>query len=173
MSASDSQPPARGALATIRRTVSAAPAQVADGFVRAVRNSPSERLDRLMHTPVRRVVLEAIFWQMPRYLDRKPAARINTSIRWHITGRSDGNTDVYHLVLADGRCRVIRGSEGPDPLVTITLEAAEFLRLAAGSSDPLQAYFSGRVKLAGNIMVEAKMTSLFRIPTPPPPPRNH
>jgi putative sterol carrier protein len=38
------------------------------------------------------------------------------------------------------------------------------VRLATGTSDPVNAYFSGRVALAGDIMLAAKLRSLFRIP---------
>jgi alkyl sulfatase BDS1-like metallo-beta-lactamase superfamily hydrolase len=121
-----------------------------------------------MRSPARRVVLDGIFWQMPQHFDRRRAAGMTSSIRWCITGRADGEPDIYQLEIGDGRCRVIRGSDAPDPRVTITVDGAEFLRLATGSSDPMKAYFSGRIKLAGDIMLAAKLMSLFRIPAPPP-----
>jgi putative sterol carrier protein len=52
--------------------------------------------------------------------------------------------------------------------VTITAEAAEFVRLATGNSDPMNAYFRGRIQLAGDIMFAAKLQSLFRVPGRPP-----
>ena len=63
-----------------------------------------------------------------------------------------------------GRCRARRGEGARDPQLTITLDAAEFVRLATGNSDPMNAYFSGRVALAGDVMLAAKLQSLFRIP---------
>jgi putative sterol carrier protein len=50
------------------------------------------------------------------------------------------------------------------PKLTITVDGAEFLRLATGNSDPVKAYFTGRVSLAGDVMVAAKASGLFRIP---------
>jgi putative sterol carrier protein len=44
------------------------------------------------------------------------------------------------------------------------MDAVEFVKLATGNSDPMNAYFSGRVALAGDIMLAAKLQSLFRIP---------
>ncbi len=124
-----------------------------------------------MRTPARRVVLESIFWQMPKHLDRERAARVQASVRWCITGRGDGGTDVYQLEIESGRCRITRGARSPDPRVTITVDGAEFLRLASGTSDPVQAYFKGRLSLAGDIMVAAKVASLFRIPSASKPER--
>jgi hypothetical protein len=117
-----------------------------------------------MRTPARRVILEAIFWQMPRHLDRGRAGTMTGSVRWEITGRPGGTADIYELEFGDGRCRVTRGGGDGNPRVTITVDGAEFLRIATGNSDPMQAYFKGRLKLAGDIMVAAKLTSLFWIP---------
>ncbi len=50
--------------------------------------------------------------------------------------------------------------------MTITADAAEFVRLATGNSDPMNAYFKGRIKLAGDIMLAARLQALFRVPGP-------
>jgi SCP-2 sterol transfer family len=151
-------------VATIRRTISGAPVQVAEGFAHVVRSAPKERLDRMMRSPARRAVLETIFWQIPRHVDPETAKGMNCSIRWRITGRSDGEADVYELEFTDGKCRVIRGPGASPPKLTITVDGAEFLRLATGNSDPIKAYFAGRLALAGDVMVAAKASSLFRLP---------
>src|ERR1700730_14508107 len=85
------------AIALIRRRVANAPLQLAETLARIVRDSAPQRLDQLMRTPARRVVLDAIFWQMPQHLDTRRAARMRSAIRWQITGRSDGECDVYQL----------------------------------------------------------------------------
>jgi putative sterol carrier protein len=133
-----------------------------------MRDAPPERLDQLMRSPARRVILDTIFWQMPQFFDGRRSAGVTSSIRWCITGRPDGQADVYQLEIADGRCRLIRGDRGPEPKVTITLDGGEFLRVATGGSDPMKAYFSGRIKLAGDIMAAAKLTSLFKVPSARP-----
>jgi putative sterol carrier protein len=156
---------AQSALAAIRRMVASAPAEFADGLASVVRGAPDERLEQLMRTPARRAILDGIFWQMPRHFDGNRAAGMRSSIRWRITGRPDGRADTYDLEIADGRCRAIREPTGTEPNVTITVAGAEFLRLATGSSDPMRAYFKGRIALSGNIMAAAKLVSLFRIPT--------
>ncbi len=155
---------AQTAVARIKRTIATAPAQIAETLAKTVQSAPPERLDQVMHTPVRRLVLDAIFWQMPQFVDRRQSRKLNASVRWTITGRADRGTDVYDLVFEDGRCRVIRGGGTNEPPVSIALDGAEFLRIAAGSSDPMRAYFSGRLAITGDIMVAAKLVSLFRIP---------
>ena len=117
-----------------------------------------------MRTPARRVVLEGIFRQMPQHFDRRRAAGVDATIRWCVTGRPDGGADTYELRIADGTCRVRHGANGADARLTITLDGAEFVKLATGNSDPMQAYFSRRITLAGDVMLAAKLQSLFRIP---------
>jgi putative sterol carrier protein len=134
------------------------------GLGRLVRKSAVDALEQLMHTPARRVVLGTIFWQMPRRFDRERAKGMNSSIQWRITGGHDGREDVYQLDIADGECRVTRNPDGPTPGVTITIDGADFVQVATGSSDPMKAYFSGRVGLAGDVMLAAKLRTLFRVP---------
>ncbi len=158
-------PDAQVVLVQLRRQLAGATTQVADGVARAIGDFSPDRLEWVMRTPARRPVLDAIFWQMPKHLDRTRAARQSATIRWHITGRRDAGVDVYDLVLSDGRCQGVRGPSGAEPRVTITLDGAEFLRLISGSSDALQAYLGGKVSLSGDIMFAAKLASLFRIPS--------
>jgi len=152
-------------LAAARRGLARAPAHLADGFARVVRDLPDERLEQLMRSPARGVVLEGIFWQLPKHLDRERAAALSCSIRWHLTGRPDGETDIYQVELAKGHCRVIRSPRGPQARATITLDGTEFVRIAAGRSNPLQAYFNGGLTVSGDIMFAARLASLFRIPS--------
>jgi putative sterol carrier protein len=150
-----------------RSTVVQASEQAAGRVAGALRNAPPERIDQLMRSPARRVVLEAIFWQMPRQLDRRLAASADAAVRWQITGRTGGGEDVFQLEIQDGRCRVIRGEGERTPRLTVTVDGADFVRIATGGADPMRAYFSGQLRLAGDIMAAAKLVSMFRIPGAP------
>jgi putative sterol carrier protein len=101
---------------------------------------------------------------MPQHFDATAARGMKTTIRWHITRGPGRVADTYELQIADGRCRAQRGRSEHDPQLTITVDGAEFVKLATGNSDPMNAYFSGRVSLAGDVMLAAKLQSLFRIP---------
>jgi hypothetical protein len=152
------------ALDAVKRLAADAPSLLADGFGRVVRDTPEDRLEQLMRSPARKPVLDGIFWSMPRQMDTTQAAGVQTTIRWCITGRPDGGTDVYHLIIENGKARVEKDLPGPDPRLTITMDGVEFLRLVSGNSDAMQAYFTGRVQLAGDIMVAAKLAQLFKMP---------
>jgi putative sterol carrier protein len=152
------------ALDAVKRLAADAPSLLAEGFGRLVRDTPDDRLEQLMRSPARKPLLDGIFWSMPRQMDSTQAAGLETTIRWCITGRPDEDPDVYHLVIADDKAQVDKGLPGPDPRLTITMDGVEFLRLVSGNSDAMQAYFTGRVQLAGDIMVAAKLAQLFKMP---------
>jgi len=151
-------------LGQARRLLGQAPEQLAEGFAQLVRSTPQRRLEQVMLTPVRRPLLDAIFWQMPQHLDTQAARGMRTSVRWRITGRTGGGADVYQLEVENGACRVHRGEGGSEPNLTITLDASEFVRLATANSNPIQAYFKGRIAVAGDVMMAARLQSLFRVP---------
>ena len=88
---------------------------------------------------------------------------MTTTIRWRITGRPDDGVDVYQLVVDKGQVKTVKGESG-DPKLTVTMDAVEFLKLASGNLDPMQAYFKGRIELTGDIMVAAKLAQLFKMP---------
>ncbi|MDQ6835761.1 MAG: SCP2 sterol-binding domain-containing protein [Actinomycetota bacterium] len=148
----------------VKRVASDAPLLVADGFGRLIRDTPPDRLEQLMRSPARKPLLDGIFWQMPKQLDAEQAKGLQTTIRWCISGRGDESIDVYTLELDHGRGRVVRGPDAPEPRLTITMDGVEFLGLVSGNTDAMQAYFSGRIQLAGDIMIAAKLAQLFRMP---------
>jgi hypothetical protein len=160
----------RALIEAARRGAARAPARLAGRLSRLLHRTPDERLERLMRSPARRVILEGIFRQMPRYLDRGRATGVNAAVLWRIAGRPNGATDDFRLSIAHGRASVARGSNGERPVVTMTIHDVDFLRLITGSMDPMQAYFAGKIDLAGDIMFAAKIGGLFRMPMARPDP---
>ena len=152
------------ALELLKRSVADAPAQLAEGITRLVRDASPGHIDQLMRSPARRPILDGIFWQMPKQINPTRAAGVTTVVHWCITGRSDGGTDIYKLQIDDGRATAGRHEGDAAPRLTITLDGAEFVRIATGNSEPMEAYFKGRVLLAGDIMFAASLGSMFKIP---------
>jgi hypothetical protein len=155
-------PQLQRAWTALSRTAAQRRRELQAGLLEAIQEP--QRLERMMQTPARRVILDAIFWQMPRRIQRDYARALAASVRWHITGRPDGEHDVYQLDLDEGRCRIVRGPGDRDPRLTVTVDGVEFVRLATGAANPIQAYLSGRVGLAGDLRLATKLASLFRMP---------
>ena len=147
----------------LRKLAADAPSYLADGIGRAVAGATPERLEQLMRSPARKPALDGIFWQMPKQVNTEVAKDLTTTIRWRITGRPDDGADVYQLEIDRGSVKTIKGESG-EPNLTVTMDAVEFLKLASGNLDPMQAYFKGQIELAGDIMVAAKLAQLFKMP---------
>jgi alkyl sulfatase BDS1-like metallo-beta-lactamase superfamily hydrolase len=148
----------------LKRRLATVPGQLAEGFARVVRGAPPERIEQVMRTPARRVILDGIFWRMPQQFDSKRAGAISATVCWQITGQNKDQIDSYWLRVADGRCEVLRTAPSAEPEVTITVDGVEFLQLVSGNSDAMQAYLKGRIAIAGDIMLAAQLISLFRLP---------
>jgi hypothetical protein len=126
---------------------------------------PDRHLELLMRTPARRLVVESIFLVMPLYLDHTPAAGLETTIRWRVTGAEpDDDPDVYDLVIAQRGSQVRRAEPSARPLVTITIPPLELVRLATGRSSLMQAYLSGRLSLRGDIVQVLRLASQLGAP---------
>jgi hypothetical protein len=145
-----------------RRALTRARDRAAESALRLLRSLPDRRLDQLLRTPARHLIIGGIIRQIPGLLDPSRAGTVTTSIRCRIS-RPDGRPpDVYNLLIDRGGARILRGDHGPEPRATITVEAKEFLKLATGGSNPLAAYFTGKLVLTGNVMAATKVASLIR-----------
>ena len=153
-------------IAAARRRAAQAPAQLADGVTRMVQQAPDDRLERVMKSPARRMILEGVFWKMPQQLDARRAAGVNATVLWKISGRPDGGTDDFRLLISDGSARTVRGAseKPPLPLLTLTIGGVDFLKLISGGLDPMRGYLAGQIVLAGDIMFAAKLGGMFRVP---------
>lgn len=165
----DPKPDLNMLVAAARRRAARGPAQLGDGLSKLVGRTPDDRLERLMKSPARRVILEGIFWKMPQRLERERAIGVNAAVLWRIGGRPDGGTDDFRLLISNGSARTVRGSsnEPPLPVLTMTIDGVDFLKLISGSLDPMSGYFGGRIELAGDIMFAAKLGGMFKVPAAP------
>jgi len=74
---------------------------------------------------------------------------------------SDGGPDgKLCLDLKNGSGSTIRG-EGEKADVTITMADADFVAMADGKLDGMQAFMSGKLKLSGNMMLAQKLGDIL------------
>jgi len=133
-----------------------------EDFANLVRQASKEQLTEAMNDEaVRTKVLDEVFDRMgSRYRGGRSTDAV---IHWKILDRPGGGYDLYENVLADGTCTVNK-DKTREPRVTISLSGPEFLRLASGNGSPTMMFFSGKLKLAGDIGFAAALSSLFDIP---------
>lgn len=159
-----SDTPRAGALRGRKRSVRPPGDVLARAFAWVVERSSDERLRWLASGWRRRLILAGILQQMPRQLDRGKSSGVHAVANWNVTGAPRGGGDRFQVRIADGRCQVVRRPE-ESAQVTLELDGADFLRLVAGAADGAELFMTGRLRIEGDLMLTARLPSLFRFPT--------
>ena len=133
----------------------------ADWFARAGRSLSNRTRALLVRGPLGRLLVALIFTGMRRQFDGGRASGLDSVVRWDVT--DDRPRD---LVIRDGRCLVTRRA-ARDPELTLALDRLGLLELATGVANAPQMYFSGRLKISGDLMLAQRLSTVFAIPGPP------
>lgn len=133
----------------------------------AVATTSSKHMRSVMEGGFRPIVLEEVFRRFPDFIDARKAAELTLSVGFRIGGRKDGEVDRYCVHVADGTCTIETSPpEGQRRDATITVEGADFLRLATGQLHPVRGVLTGALKVKGD---RAKALSLNAVMVPPQP----
>ena len=99
------------------------------------------------------------FEMLPNVLNREAAAGMNKTFQWNITGDEAGT---WAFQLIDGVGKTIPGGvEKPD--ITFTVNSKNWLAIIEGKLDPMKAFMTGKLKVAGDMTLAMKMSQLFPI----------
>lgn len=79
-------------------------------------------------------------------------------IQWNV--REPEATHTYQLKVENGTCTAVKG-EPETPRVTLTVGAPAFLRIITGRQNPTQAVFTGKLKVAGDMMFALQQEKWF------------
>ncbi|HLT09294.1 MAG TPA: SCP2 sterol-binding domain-containing protein [Micromonosporaceae bacterium] len=132
-------------------------------FASKVKSASKDQLEAVMASEHRGKILDEVFSRFPNQFRADKAGSTNAVIHWNITGRPDGGTDSYEVVIANGTCTV---SDKPsaEPKLTITIGGAEFLQLIAGAANPMMMAMTGKLKPKGDLALAANLANLFDLP---------
>ncbi|XP_072813997.1 peroxisomal multifunctional enzyme type 2 isoform X3 [Vicugna pacos] len=87
--------------------------------------------------------------------------KVNAVFEWHIT--KGGNTAAkWTIDLKNGSGKVYQGPAKGSADTTITLSDEDFIDVVLGKLDPQKAFFSGRLKARGNIMLSQKLQMILK-----------
>jgi hypothetical protein len=148
----------------VRRALGTLDADVMQLLSKLVRNAPEARLEQLMRTPAGRVIIGGIVWQLPQQLDPSLPDGIDASIQLCVTTPQLPTPDTYSIVINQRRSRVTRGGSGASPHITVTVDSTELLRLLTGNSNPVRSYFTGKLKLTGDVMLAIRLVGQLQLP---------
>jgi putative sterol carrier protein len=132
-------------------------------FAQHVKSTPDAKIAEVMQGEQRGKILNEVFSRMPSLFRADRAGSTNAVIHWNITGRADGGTDTYEVVIENGTCTVNETAER-DPKLSLTMGPVEFLKIVSGNANPVMMFMSGKLKAKGDLGLAANIANLFNIP---------
>jgi putative sterol carrier protein len=132
-------------------------------FAQWVKSASSSQLAEVMSSDKRDKVLDAIFARMPAQFRPDKAGGANAVIHWNITGKPDGGSNAYELVIADGAC-TLSPEPTNEPRVALTVGGPDFLNLISGNGNPMMMFMTGKLKAKGDIGLAANLGNWFALP---------
>ncbi|HMJ36126.1 MAG TPA: LLM class flavin-dependent oxidoreductase [Baekduia sp.] len=148
---------ARVALASLRRAAETRGEQALQAFVK---RSGDRRLEKTIGS---RAGLKAVFAGMERQFVPERAAGFTGDIQYDLRA-ADGAIRSW-TVSVDGDAAKARTGPSPDPKLKITMSLSDFVRLAGRDLDPVKALLTGRLDLAGDFAVAARLGEMFGQPS--------
>jgi putative sterol carrier protein len=135
----------------------------------AVATTSSKHMRAVMEGGFRPIVLAEVFRRFPDFIDTAKAGDQRLSVGFRIGGRKDGEVDRYAVHIAEGICTIETSPpRGQQRDATITVDGADFLRLATGQLHPVRGVLTGALKVKGD---RSKALALNDVMVPPQPRR--
>jgi putative sterol carrier protein len=132
-------------------------------FAQIVKSAPDSQIQEVMSGDLRGKILDEVFGRMPSLFRPDRAGATNAVIHWNITGRPDGGTDTYEVVIENGTCTLSPSPER-DPKLSLTMGPVEFLKVVSGAGNPVMMFMTGKLKAKGDLGLAANIANLFDIP---------
>jgi len=103
-------------------------------------------------------LLDQVFTGMEQAFRPEKAAGQNAVVQWDVNAPEGTRSRTVRI--ADGTCKVEPGA-AETPRLTLSLELPDFLRFVAGQLDGMQAFMSGKLRLAGDMMFATTLQTWF------------
>jgi putative sterol carrier protein len=138
-----------------------------DDFAKLIAGATDEQIAEGVNGPQRKQILDEIFGRMAEHVEPSQLGDTEAVVHFKILDRPEdqgGGYDHYEVAFKEGTCTVTDEPK-QDPKVTIKVPAIEFLKLAANKASGPSLFMTGKLRLEGDLMLAARLTSFFRIPS--------
>lgn len=96
---------------------------------------------------------------MPRAFRPEAAEGVDTVLQYHLTGEEGGD---WIVTIKDGQCTVTEGVAA-EPRMTLTADSNDYKDVILGRSNAMQAFMTGKLKLAGDLTMAMKLPNFFKM----------
>lgn len=135
-----------------------------DDFATSIAAMPDENLEAMVQSPLRSVILDEIVSRMEGEFLPDRAHGLEAVFHFLISGRPGGGNDEYQMTI-DGDTCVTSKTLDAEPKITLTLDAASFLKLVTGVVTGVDLYIGGKLKIDGAMLMGTRIVNMFNIPT--------
>ena len=135
-------------------------------LARWVAGASTARLERVMRSPLRPILLWQIFRTMRRRFDPARAAGVDAVVEFRIRRSGGAPVGRFQVTIAGGRCTTRRDGDAR-PSVTLDMGPATFLRLVGGATGVPKLVLLGKLRVWGDPLLAARLPRLLRIPNTP------
>ncbi|HEU5380175.1 MAG TPA: SCP2 sterol-binding domain-containing protein [Ktedonobacteraceae bacterium] len=105
------------------------------------------------------MTISELFESMPERFNTTAAEGVTKTIQWNITGDEPG---IWAFQITNGVGQLIPGGvEKAD--TTFTISGKNWIAIAEGKTDPMKAFMTGRLKVAGDMMLAMKVPQFFPV----------
>ncbi len=101
--------------------------------------------------------VEKYMQAMAESFQAEKAVGLNVVYKFRLTGEGEGT---WGVSIVDGKCNVNQGRP-PRADTTVTMSTEQYLKLAAGELDAVDAYNKGQIKVSGNLEYARKFIEIF------------
>ncbi len=101
--------------------------------------------------------VQEVFAAIPGRVKPEAVKGIDANIQFDIAGEGGGQ---WVVGIADGQVTAAEGT-APNPNVTVTTSASDYLSIINGDMSAMNAFMQGKVKVKGDMALVMKLQSLF------------
>ncbi len=103
------------------------------------------------------MTVDESFVTMQSIFNPSAATGLNKTFQWNISGEQAGT---WVLKIANQTCELIRSAaEKPD--ITFNVKDTDWLAIAEGKIDAMNAFVTGKVKVTGDMMLAMRLQNMF------------
>ena len=105
------------------------------------------------------IPVKTLIYNHEKFFIPEAAPDLDAVIQYELTGEEGGD---YIIAIKDGECKVTEG-KAESPVVTVTADGRDFGDVLLGRANGMQYFMTGKIRLAGDLNLAMKLTSLFKM----------